>query len=214
MPNALIFNFGDIGNNFRLLQHAKSFLSIPESHVYLIGSDDHSLPREIEYAPNLTFIPIFIFEPNSFLSLFFFPIRFILSITQLFFITISLPTIDFIFCSTENFLIDVICCYIMRIIKNSKLIIDVSPFKWMNSKHFYQFILKIIETNQFKVADLCIVSTQAMQIILRVRKIKSILIRDFPGTFFTSQTESKKKLREHLEISVDSLLIKVKINKT
>lgn len=213
MPNALIFNYGDIGYSFRLLQHAKSFSSIPESHVYIVGCDDHSLPRDIENAPNITFMPIFIFRPFPYLSFFLFPIRIILSIIQIFFISISITSIDFIFSSTENLLINIICCYIICIFKKSKLIIDISPFKWMNPKRFYQIFFKLIETNQFKVADLCIVSTQAMQIILKVRKIKSILIRDFPGNFFTQKNESKNKIRKNIKISENSLLITIPLNK-
>lgn len=214
MPNALIFHFGDIGNNFRLLQHAKSFLMIPESHVYLVGSDEHTIPREIEYAPNLTFIPIFIFQTYSFFSFILFPIRLIFSIIQIFLISISISSIDFIFCSTENFLTDVICCYFISLIKKSKLIIDISPFKWMNPKRLYQFIFKLIETNQFKVADFFIVSTQAMQVILKFRKIKSVLIRDFPGTFFASNKELKNDVSEKVENSEKSLSIAVPINKS
>lgn len=210
MPNALIFYYGDIGYNFRLLLHAKSFCTLSESHVYLIGSDDHSLPKEIENTPNLSFMPIILFNPFPYLSFFFFPLRFILSLFQIFFICFSITSIDFIFCSTDNLLIDVICCNIASKFFNAKLIVDVSPFKWMNSNRLYKFILKIVETNQIKLADLIIVSTQAMQIILKVRKINSILIRDFPGTLFSSNKEIKRKENSQS----NQFLISVPLNKS
>ncbi|OHT15117.1 hypothetical protein TRFO_14479 [Tritrichomonas foetus] len=208
MHDVVIISTNDLGRSFRLLFHAKNIASIPESHVYLIGPDFHSIPKEIENSPNITHKYLFPFRlrPDYF-NLLFFPFRLFIILFQVMLLCFSLPSIDFVICSSECLLLDILCANVIRFFKKSKLILDVSPFKNMNSKSIIKSIKQRIDNSKPKNADICIAPTRSLQIILDLQKVKSYIVRDFPGHQFTPHPELKEEICMIFNVTIDYLLI-------
>ena len=83
MPSILIFSAEDIGSNYRILRHAKSVATLPNSKVQILGPDISSLPKELEKLPNIDHHYIYLWEFPYFLDYLFFPIKILILLFQI-----------------------------------------------------------------------------------------------------------------------------------
>ncbi|OHT02891.1 hypothetical protein TRFO_06946 [Tritrichomonas foetus] len=206
MPSLLIFTCTDIGQNYRLLRHAKSFATLPNSHVEILAPDITSLPKEIENSPNIIHHYLFAFHSDSFFDQFLFPLRFVLYAIQIFhlFFTSKTQTFDFVIsCSWP--LIDPIMAKLLAFLFKSKLIIDISLFRFTNIAKSSS-LMRYIEKNVTKKADYRICSTRAMQVVLQLRNVSSTIIHDPPGSMFKPYLNIRNEVFSYLNTQKEFLV--------
>jgi glycosyltransferase involved in cell wall biosynthesis len=209
MVVGLVFATGDLGKQFRLLHHAKSFASQRESHIYLIGTDISSLPLEVEDAPNIHRVFIHQFQVPAPMCYLIMPISALYIFFQLLLHVIRLPSLDFIITSTSG-LIDPFLALLFRYIKKCKLVYDIAAFRRTGSGRdtsIYELIGKWVRRR----ADFRIVPTRAMQVVLKITETKSVLIRDAPGPPFVPNPRLRSSICELLGITTDAFLLSVPV---
>lgn len=204
MPSLLIFSTCDIGQNYRLLRHAKSFSSIENSKVMIFAPDVSTLPKEIEKSNNIKFSYLHTFHLPYFLDLILFPIQyFFIQFQCIFFYFQSSFSYDFII-STPWPLLDPIFSFILSRLFKAKLIFDISRFKYTDSKK--SVMLRKMEKKVNRIANFRICSTKASQILLKLLNLSSSIIHDPPGTQFHSDKVIKKEVFSFLDISERPLI--------
>lgn len=208
MPSILIFSAEDIGSNYRILRHAKSFATLPNSKVQILGPDISSLPKELEKLPNIDHHYIYLWEFPYFLDYLFFPIKILILLFQILIFSLkSNIKYEIILFPSISFFTYFGAKFLSKIFK-AKTVIDISLFKHTNvsnSTMFSQILEKII----IKKADYRICSTRSIQIILKCRALDSIVIHDPPGTQFSSQKVHKTDVLSFLNVNKNSILISV-----
>lgn len=207
--NVVIITTQDLGKSFRLLNHAKSFAAQPDTHVYLIGSDKNSLPKDIENSPNITHKYMAQFPNVSpTISPLLFPIRFLFYLVSYLLYSYLLPKIDIIVSSTAPLPYDPIFAAFLKRIKKCQLVFDISPYVYSRTSTQIS-LLRRFEGRIPRMADIKIAPTRAIQVVLQTQKINSFLIRDPPGTLFKPAPELRNNVNEYLSISSNSWLIGV-----
>lgn len=210
MPKVVVFSFDDLGTNFRLLRHAKSFADQPDTQVYLIGNCNSILPSDIENHPNIKIRQ----NPHGNTSLLsmnilIIPILFIVRLVTIISLFTNLGSVDIIVTSTSRIIFNIVIAKILQRIKKSKLVFDIRPFKSVN-KNSSRIFMKI-ETGIPSYADICIVPTRSIQGFLQIKKIPSIIIRDNPGTLFQPSMEYRNDINTLLGIKKETGLIGIPI---
>lgn len=182
----LIFCTDDIGSNIRLLSHAKSFSELDNSKVLILAPDKTSLPKQIEQKKNIKqqyFHQFFLFP--SFLSFAFYPIQLLLYTLELFITAVTYPSFDYCLVSYgESYFLS----FLLSKWCNSKLIFDYPSLKWSKNDDQFAFLRKI-EEKILSFGDIHICSTKAIQLVLKVRNIDSIVIHDPNRSFFDNQLD-------------------------
>lgn len=208
MPSILIFSAEDIGSNYRILRHAKSVATLPNSKVQILGPDISSLPKELEKLPNIDHHYIYLWEFPYFLDYLFFPIKILILLFQILIFSLkSNIKYEIILFPSISFFTYFGAKFLSKIFK-AKTVIDISLFKHTNvsnSTMFSQILEKII----IKKADYRVCSTRSIQIILKCRGLDSIVIHDPPGTQFSSQKVLKTDVLSFLHVNKNSILISV-----
>ena len=207
MPSCLIFTTDDIGTNYRLLRHAKSFSELPESHVLIFAPDFSSLPKEIENSPNITHRFLFSLNFSYYFKILLFPVKFFFYFFQCIYLYYlyafekSIPHFDYII-SPSFPILDNIYAKILAKIFRSQLIIDVSLFRWANIQKSNE-IMMFLEKQVLYKADYLTCSTRSIQVILQLRKLKSFIIHDPPGKLFhpNDKLEIKNEIYSFLGIT-------------
>ena len=208
MPRVLIFDFNDIGQNYRLLKHTKSFLKLNDCYVYLIGPQQSAFPSEVEDAPNLKYKEMIYTSKFPYLfGILLYPFQILFNILQFIIITSTIKNVDFIMTSSNNNSIFLIFGLIISYFKKSKFILDIYPKKEysLNKKHnsYYDFLSLIL----FKLANYKICSTKSLNLYLKLKGIDTFLIRDTPSPLFQDNSNNKQHIYEFLNISNDIPLI-------
>ena len=205
----LIFSSSDIGQNFRLLHHAKSFALIENTSVLIFAPDISSLPKEIEKMNNIQhkyFEASFNF-PIKQINFLFYPIYFIFCLIQLVVVPFKFSNIDFIIVSNKE---SFIFTFILAFLCSAKVIVDHSM---MDENFINQYFpaLRSLQRWMLSKAAYHVCSTKAMQILLRVKKIKKetlIVIHDPPGLQFVKRgKELKSNALELLGIKDQNTLL-------
>ena len=204
MPSLLIFSTSDIGQNYRLLRHAKSFSSLNNSHVTILAPDISSLPKEIEKSQNIDIRYLYIFNLPYFLNFITIPIQYLfIQIQCYYFFLKSLIIYDFIISRPWPFLDSIFSFSLSRMFK-AKLIYDISIFKFTDQKR--SSLMRTIEKKVNRIANYRICSTRAQQVFLEIQKISSSIIHDPPGIQFSSEKVIKKEVFSFLNISERTLV--------
>lgn len=205
MSTTLIISFNDLGKQFRLLRHAKSFLSKPDSNVIIVGMDQTTLPKEIERAPNFRHIYFY-----NFLNLFWyfklilFPLRVLFSLFQLLFIVFRLPKIDYILMNQNEFsLFTFVSIKLLVFLTKGKLILDITSIGYISKNR----MIKVLEKSFIKNAYKRICSTKSLQAILKLSNIESFVIYDSPGTIFKNCSSIKTEVLRFLGRKEDNVYI-------
>ncbi|EAY23003.1 hypothetical protein TVAG_182390 [Trichomonas vaginalis G3] len=210
MPRVLIFSLADLGTDFRLLRHVKSFASQPDSYVYLVGKCKTVLPSDIEQLDNVE-IRQYHSKLNGIFntSIFFIPFLLIFSFFQIIFLFSNLGKIDFVLTSTTRLYVNIIIARLIRFFKKAKFILEIRPFQSIPNKSG-QFQTRL-ETSLPALADIRIVPSRSMQGYLQIKKINSSIIRDNPGTLFHPTTHLRKEISQLLGITPEHGLIGIPI---
>jgi glycosyltransferase involved in cell wall biosynthesis len=208
MPSVAVFSISDIGGNFRLLKHAKSFSRQSLSQVFLIGPDGTSLPKDLECAANVRvqYLSRFVFPfpfnwilgPFSFLAL----------LVQSLYIFLRLPHVDLLLASTGDFQNSIIAI-ILSGVKRCKLAFDIVPFTAVQILDPASFCAQRFEHFFSRIGHIRIVSTRSMQIIMEMRHVSSFLIRDVPGTLFRPQHGRKSEIARFLGVDSNCVIISI-----
>ena len=199
MPSLLIFSTSDIGQNYRLLRHAKSFSLLKNAHVTIFAPDISSLPKEIEKAENISSHYLYVFRLPYFFNFIFFPIQYFLVQIQCYiFVAKSLFYYDFIISNPWPLLDSIFSLSLSRMI-HAKLIYDISIFRFADKTRSQ--IVRNIEKKVNRIADFRICSTRALQVFLELQKLSSSIVHDPPGTQFYSQKVIKEQIFSFLDIS-------------
>jgi glycosyltransferase involved in cell wall biosynthesis len=206
----LVFCSGDLGTNFRLLQHARAFSRRPHSQVVLFGADKTSLPKEISSAPNIRHAFFAQFSLPLAFHYVFFPFYFTFLWFQFVGVFRALPRVDFLLISTANGLLDALFAWLARLFIKCKLVFDVASYEWVRRDRRLEFF-RWIERSIPKLADHRVVSTRAMQAMLSLKSISSILIRDAPGEQFRPDSSMRQPISELLAIPQDAVLVAIPI---
>ena len=199
MPSLLIFSTCDIGQNYRLLRHAKSFSTLSDSHVTIFGPDISTLPKEIEKSDNINFSYLHIWHFPYFLDYVILPIQYLFIQFQcIYFYFRSSIKYDFVI-STPWPLLDPIFSFILSRMFKAKLIFDISIFWYTDKKK--SLTMRKMEKKVNRIAHFRICSTKASQVILKLFNLSSSIIHDPPGTQFYSEKVIKKEVFSFLDIS-------------
>ena len=134
MPSLLIFSSYDIGQNYRLLRHAKSFSSLKDSHVTIFAPDVSSLPKEIEKSENINFVYLYIWHFPYFIDFVVFPLQYLIIQFQCFLLYLkSLFSYDFVMSTPWPMFDSIFSLSLSRMFK-AKLIFDISYFRLTDKK--------------------------------------------------------------------------------
>lgn len=206
MPSLLIFSSYDIGQNYRLLRHAKSFSSLKDSHVTIFAPDVSSLPKEIEKSENINFVYLYIWHFPYFIDFVVFPLQYLIIQFQCFLLYLkSLFSYDFVMSTPWPMFDSIFSLSLSRMFK-AKLIFDISYFRLTDKKR--ALIARKMEKKVNKIADYRICSTRAIQVFLKLLNLQSSIIHDPPGAQFHSNKVIKKEVFSFLGVS-ERLLIAV-----
>jgi glycosyltransferase involved in cell wall biosynthesis len=208
MRSVAVFSTSDIGAQFRLLKHAKSFSRQPLCQVFVIGADGTSLPKGLESAPNVRvqYLSPFVFPfpfdwmlaPFSFLALLF----------QCLYVFFQLPPIDLLLASTGH-LPNSLIAMILATVKRCKLAFDIVPFSSVQISDPISFCAQRFEHFFSRIGHIRIVSTRSMQIIMEMRHVSSFLLRDVSGTLFRPQYPRKAEIARFIGVDPDSVIISI-----
>lgn len=204
MPSLLIFSINDIGQNFRLLRHAKSFSSLNNSIVTIFAPEISSLPKEIEKSENIKIHYLYVFHLPYFLNLILLPFLYLFIQFQcIYFYLKSSIDYDFIISNPWPFFNSTFSFSLSRLFK-AKLIYDISIFKFSDKNRLQ--IARDLEKKVNRAADFRICSSRALQVFLELQKLSSSIIHDPPGNQFFSEKVVKKEVFSFLGISERNLI--------
>ncbi|EAX92497.1 hypothetical protein TVAG_344530 [Trichomonas vaginalis G3] len=179
MPNCILFTLDDYANNHQIISHIQVLSKVPENHIYVIGLGSSKFPRDIQNTPNLSVKRITPFPMNLFLMRYLFlPFSFIFTLFQVIGILIQLPTIDIFVVYLHHIIKETIVSWIVTKLFHIRLIFELGQYTLANEG--YLVVSKSVETMLLKLSNVNIVPTQAKQMILHFRGIKSFLIRNIP----------------------------------
>lgn len=199
MSSLLIFSTCDIGKNYRLLRHAKSFSSLNNSNVTIFAPDISTLPKDIEKSNNINFTYLYIWHLPYFLDFILLPIQYFFIQFQCFaFFYKSSISYDFIISTPWPFL-DPIFSFFLSFLFKAKLIFDISLFKYTDKKK--SVLIRKMEKKVNRMADFIICSTKASQVLLKLLNLSSAIIHDPPGSQFYSEKVVKREIFSFLDIS-------------
>ena len=206
MVRVTILTCGDIGKNFRLLRIARSFMMMDGATVNVIGSEKAGLPKDLERSEVVKrhVLPDFN-VPFPFVLVFGVPLM-IWKVICIVYHLIFLRS-DVIIASTYCQILDVLISIINKFILGCKLVIDVAPFNIGGTDK--GSVTRTVITKLIRFADTRIVSTKAMEVVLKMRQIDSVLIKDPPGTQFKPRPEMRAQVCEILGVDENSMIISI-----
>ena len=182
MSKTLLFSFSDIGKNNRILSHARLLSKIGYMHVYIVGYDISRVPLDIEKAPNISLISINSIDTGiPAIQALLFPLIFIYHLLQFIGIMLTMPKLDFILLTMNTLILESSIGKIAAKIFKVKFIIDIDNFSLTNDGS--SMTRKSIETKMIKKADVVFAPTLATQMILNLRGIDAVLLRDIPPRY-------------------------------
>lgn len=208
---AVIVTRGDVGREFRLLRQAQWLTHKRGIHVDMIGCAASGLPRDLTSCELFRHWEIYIFDIPFPFHICLSPLIFIWPIIQIFIAIWKIGAADLVIASTSYSYFDVIIAHLCRVILRAKLVLDIAPLT-KNDRN--NALMKQVTTKLSKVADVKIVSTRGMQVVLRMKGIDSALVHDPPGTQFRRRPEMREPIRELLNIDPGATMIVVPVPET
>lgn len=205
----VIATSGNLGRNFRLLRMAKAISSDSSSFVHLIGGENYGIPKELERATNVRLWRLPLCNLAFPLNIIFGFLNFIWRCASLLCYLAAIRDAHFVVCSTYDSLLDPILFYIVKSILRAKFVIDIAPYAYGCVSR--SSIFSIIERRVPKLGDVRIVSTKAMQSMLRLQSLTSVLIRDAPGTQFKPRPLMRTQVCELLGIDANAMIISIPV---
>ena len=203
MVSSLVFCSTDIGGNFRLLRIARRMAMRPGSNVILIGPDVSNVPKEIEKLKNVSIRHLQTFSFPFFLAPLLFPLKLFIRLLEFIVIRVTIYHVDQVICSTNPVITEPIVGWILARTLGAKLLFDVSPFQYTRQS---SGTMMYFEQRITALADLRLVPTKAMKIVLSLQSIDSQILPDMPGTLYHNQG-NRADVLDILDIAPTTIII-------